>query len=49
MGDISCDDSDGGRNISHDDGDLRGDIRVDDGRRGSRSKETRTFYHRNIG
>ena len=35
---ISCDYSDGRRNISRADGDLRGDIIVDYGRRGYRSK-----------
>ena len=48
-GDISCDDGSGRLNISRDDGDLRGVIRVDDGRCESRSIETRHFYSRNIG
>ena len=42
-GNISCDDGDGRRNVSLANGDLRGDIRVDDGRRGSRYKETSQF------
>ena len=40
MGDISCDYGDGRQNISCYDGDFRGNIRIDDGRRGSRSKDT---------
>ena len=42
-GDISYDDCDGGRYRSHDDGKSRVYIRVDGGRRGSRSKETSQF------
>ena len=48
-GDIICDDGDGRRNISRDDGELRGYIRVDDIRRVYRSKETSHFYSFNIG
>ena len=46
--DISCGDGNGRRNIRHDDGDLRGDIIFDDGRRGSRSKDTSHFYYLNM-
>ena len=48
-GDISFDDGDGRRNIICDGGNSRGDIRVDGGRLGSRSKETRQFPSRNMG
>ena len=48
-GDISFDDVNGRRNRSCDDGELRGDIRVDDVRRGSRSKDTSQFSSRNMG
>ena len=48
-GDISCDHGDGRRNITCDDGNLGGDIRVDYGRRAYRSKETSHIYSHNIG
>ena len=47
--DISCDDVDGRQNRSSDDGDLRYYMRVDDGRRGSISKDTRKISSRNMG
>ena len=46
--DISCDNGGGRRNKLFDNGELWGDIRVDDGRRGSKSKETIHFYSHNI-
>ena len=44
-----CDDVDGRRNMSPDDGYLRGDKSVDDGSHGSSSKEIIQFSSQNIG